>query len=90
MSLIHSCFVIFSQVFTGDTAGEPLLSQFDIHELKMVKWWNASRFFADYEYYYDYATESPAEDTDLNFGDWLFELLDVTGNVLCSLALIKF
>eukprot|EP00066_Takifugu_rubripes_P015406 XP_011604672.1 PREDICTED: hyaluronan-binding protein 2-like [Takifugu rubripes] len=33
---------------------------------------------ADYEYYYDYATESPAEDTDLNFGDWLFELLEVT------------
>lgn len=35
---------------------------------------------ADYEYYYDYATDSPAEDTDLNYGEWLFELLDVTGN----------
>lgn len=46
------------------------------------KWWNASLFFADYEYYYDYTTDSPAEDTDLNYGDWLFELLDVTGNSL--------
>uniref|UniRef100_H2U792 trypsin n=1 Tax=Takifugu rubripes TaxID=31033 RepID=H2U792_TAKRU len=39
---------------------------------------------ADYEYYYDYATESPAEDTDLNFGDWLFELLEVTVKDVCK------
>lgn len=37
-------------------------------------------FLADYEYYYDYTTDSPAEDTDFNYGDWLFELLDVKGN----------
>lgn len=37
-------------------------------------------FLADYEYYYDYTTDSPAEDTDFSDGDWLFELLDVKGN----------
>lgn len=44
------------------------------------KWWNASFFSADYEYYYDYTTDSPAEDTDFNDGEWLFELVDVKGN----------
>lgn len=32
--------------------------------------------------YYDYTTDSPAEDTDLSYGAWLFELLDVTGHSL--------
>ncbi|KAM9837931.1 hyaluronan-binding protein 2 [Aulostomus maculatus] len=34
--------------------------------------------FENDEYYYDYFTESPAEDIDWTLGDWLYELLDVT------------
>lgn len=33
----------------------------------------------DYEYYYDYATESPAVDVDTSYDDWIYELLDITG-----------
>nr|XP_033467828.1 hyaluronan-binding protein 2-like [Epinephelus lanceolatus] len=29
-----------------------------------------------YEYYYDYTTDSPAGDFDLNLDDWLYELVD--------------
>ncbi|XP_059180749.1 hyaluronan-binding protein 2-like [Centropristis striata] len=32
----------------------------------------------DYEYYYDYTPESPAEDYDLSLDDWLYELIDIT------------
>lgn len=46
------------------------------------KWWIASPFLAGYDYYYDYTTDGLAEDPDLNAGDWLFELLDVTGKSL--------
>ncbi|XP_047465134.1 hyaluronan-binding protein 2-like [Mugil cephalus] len=31
-----------------------------------------------YEYYYDYVTESPAEDYYLNLDDWLYGLLDIS------------
>ncbi|XP_068439563.1 hyaluronan-binding protein 2 [Clinocottus analis] len=31
-----------------------------------------------YEYFYDYTTDSPVEDFDLNYDDWLYELLDRT------------
>ncbi|XP_022598048.1 hyaluronan-binding protein 2-like [Seriola dumerili] len=31
-----------------------------------------------YEYYYDYGTESPAEDADLTADDWLYDLMDIT------------
>ncbi|KAG8008694.1 Hyaluronan-binding protein 2, partial [Nibea albiflora] len=40
---------------------------------------NASLFLTDY-YYYDYVTESPAEDFDLSLDDWLYELLDITNS----------
>lgn len=36
-------------------------------------------FLTAYEYYYDYTTDSPAEDLDLALDDWLYELMDVTG-----------
>ncbi|KAM7370771.1 hypothetical protein PAMP_010292 [Pampus punctatissimus] len=39
-----------------------------------------SKLNYDYEYYYDYVTESPAEDTDLTLDDWLYELMDVKEN----------
>lgn len=35
----------------------------------------------DYEYYYDYTTDSPAEDFDMTLDDWLYELMDITGNL---------
>ncbi|XP_056285103.1 hyaluronan-binding protein 2 [Pseudoliparis swirei] len=31
----------------------------------------------DFEYYYDYTTDSPAEDYDSTFNDWLYELMDI-------------
>lgn len=47
-------------------------------------WMSALPFFfflinTDYEYYYDYATESPTVDTDTSYDDWIYELLDITG-----------
>lgn len=33
----------------------------------------------EYEYYYDYVTESPAVDLDTTYDDWIYELLDITG-----------
>ena len=38
-------------------------------------------FLTDYEYYYDYTTDGPAEDYDLTLDDWLYELMDFTGNL---------
>ncbi|XP_044035414.1 hyaluronan-binding protein 2 [Siniperca chuatsi] len=35
-------------------------------------------FLTVYEYYYNYPTESPAEDLDLTLDDWLYEILDIT------------
>ncbi|XP_054454628.1 hyaluronan-binding protein 2 [Anoplopoma fimbria] len=32
----------------------------------------------DFEYYYDYTTDDPAEDIDLTLDDWLYELMDLT------------
>lgn len=40
--------------------------------------------YSDYTEYYDYSTDSPAGDTDSDYGDWLFELLDVTGKFLTA------
>lgn len=47
----------------------------------MTGCFNASLCLTDFEYYYDYVTESPAEDLDLTLGDWLYELLDTTGKL---------
>lgn len=47
----------------------------------MTGCFNASLSLTDFEYYYDYATESLAEDLDLTLGDWLYEPLDTTGKL---------
>lgn len=77
--------VIVCQVISEaeDTGGKTHSLGLESTQQLVCNGWMYLRFLffinADYEYYYDYTTDSPTVDADTSYDDWIYELLDITG-----------